>query len=442
MLFKDITIVNENFETQEHMHVATKDDRIVLVSDTMPEEDYGEVYKGEGKLLMPCFCNMHSHLYMSLMRGYGENLPLMTWLQGRIFPFEAHLQAQDYYNGTMLGVAEMLRYGIGCTSDMNISQMPCAQALLDGGVRAVVSQCVSWMDNTSYYDLPVCKETLETFEKFNGAGNGRIRMEYSLHAEYTSTEKLAKGIAKAAADAGSTLHVHVSESQGEVDMCRKRHQRRSPVRYLSDCGLFDVPATAAHCVHLDDEDIEILKEHNVTVATNPKSNLKLASGICPVADLLAAGVNVAIATDSVASNNNLNMLEEMRFFNLLQKGRNYDPTVITPAETLYAATRAGALAQQRPDGGLVKEGFKADLTVMDLDPINMFPVYNIMNNLVYSASGSDVVLTMVDGRVLYRDGEFPLLDIEKIKYEADRSRLRILGELEQTERIPDLEIKG
>lgn len=440
MLFKDITIVDENFDIKEHMYVGVKDAYIKYIGDKMPEEDYGEVYEGADRLLMPSFYNMHSHLPMSLMRGYGENLPLMTWLQGKIFPFEAHLTEDDMYWGMMLGVAEMLRYGIGATSDMYLNEKAACRAAVDGKIKANISRSVSWFDNTDYFDLPFFNDTMNAVKEYQGYDDGRIKVEFALHSEYTTTEKVAKGMAVAAQDNGLSIHVHVSESQGEVDMCRQRHQRRSPVRYLSDCGVFDVPTTAAHCVHVDDEDLEILKEHNVTVASCPKSNLKLASGICPVVSLMEAGVNVAIGTDSVASNNNLNMLEEMRFFNLLQKGRNYDPTVITPKETLYAATRAGAIGQGREDSGLIKEGMRADITVMRTDETYMKPVHDLMNNLIYSASGNDVVLTMVDGRILYRDGLYTALDIERIEYECEKARTRILGSVEEAS-IPDLETK-
>ncbi len=440
MLFKDITIVDEEFKIKEHMYVGVKDDRIAYLAETMPSESFGEEYDGKNKLLIPAFYNAHSHLAMCLMRGYGENLPLMTWLQGRIFPFEAHLTPDDIYYGTMLGIAEMLRFGIAGTEDMYLNYDAQARALIDGGVKARYAASVAWMDNTSYFDLPIYKDALESIAKYNNYDNGRIKTTFSLHAEYTSTEAIAKAVAQAAADNGSSIHVHAAESQGEVDICRQRHQRRSPIRYLSDCGIFDVPTVAAHCVHIDDHDIEILKEHNVTVATCPKSNAKLSSGICPVTSLLEAGVNVAIGTDSVASNNNLNMIEEMRFFNLLQKAETLDPTVITPEQTLYAATRAGALSQQREDCGLVKEGFKADLTVIDVDQIYMKPVYNMLNNLIYAASGNDVVLTMVDGKVLYKDGEYPCMDIERIIYECEKSRARILGAINAVD-VPDLSVK-
>lgn len=431
MLFKDIAIVDENFEVRAHQYVGVRDDRIAYLGDTMPAESFCEEYDGTGKLLLPCFYNEHSHLPMTIMRGYGENLPLMTWLNGRIFPFEAHLTEDDMYWSCLMGVAEMLRYGIGGTQDMYLGHAASARALTESGVKAVLSQCCFCWDDSAYTELPIYPQTLEAIERYSGADQGRIRVEFSLHAEYTSTEKAARGIAEAAAKAGSSIHVHVAETRDETAQCRERHEGRSPVKYLADCGIFDIPAVAAHCVHLDEEDIAILKEHKVTVASCPKSNAKLASGICPVTELLDAGVNVAIGTDSVASNNNLNMIEEMRFFNLFQKARTCDPTVITAKQTLYAATRAGAIAQQRPDSGLVKEGFKADLTVMNIDTVNMFPTYDVLNNLVYAASGSDVVLTMVDGRVLYRDGLYTTIDLDRVKYECERSRLRILDELAQ-----------
>ena len=428
MLFRDITILDENYDVREHRFVGVKDGRIACIGDTAPQEDFGEVYAGAGRLLMPAFCNLHSHLPMFLMRGYGENLPLMDWLNNKIFPFEAGLTDEDIYYGAVMGIAEMLRFGIGSSSEMYLSQKPLCRAFLDTGAKGNISRCVSCFDpQASYYDMPQYREVLESIAEFDGADDGRIRAEFSLHSEYTTTEKVVREMAEAAGKAGSSMHIHVSETAGEVADCRARHGGKSPVRYLAECGVFDVPTVAAHCVHVDDGDIALLKEKNVTVAANPKSNLKLASGVSPAAKMLAAGVNVGIGTDSVASNNNLNMIEEMRFFNLLQKGIGSDPTLMTPKETLYAASRAGALGQGRPDCGLIREGFRADLTVLDLNRVYMQPVHHLLNNLVYSAQGTDVVLTMVDGKVLYRDGEYPTIDIEKAAAACEKARCRILG---------------
>ena len=429
MLFQNITIVDDKFQVRKHMNVGVKGDTVAWVSEQLPAEDYGEVYKGDGKLLIPAFYNAHSHLSMFPMRGYGENLPLMTWLTTRIFPFEAQLTPEDMYYGALMGVAEMLRYGIAGTTDMYLNFDAQARAAVDGGIKANYACCVTCPDDVDYRSLPVYRDALESLKKYHNYDNGRIRTMFSLHAEYTNSERVARTLAEVCAENGSTMHVHVSETAGEVEMSRQNHGGRSPVKFLADCGIFNTPTVAAHCVHVDDEDIAILKEYKVTVGTCPKSNAKLSSGICPVTKLLDAGVNVAIGTDSVSSNNNLNMIEEMRFFNLLQKVTTLDPTAITPEQTLYAATRAGALGQQRDDCGFIKEGFKADLTVFDIDKVYMKPEYNLLNNLVYAADGGDVVLTMVDGRVLYRDGEYPALDVERIEFECEKTRRRIVGEM-------------
>ena len=429
MLFRDISILDETFSVQEHMNVGIRGKRIAYLHTELPKEDFGEVYDGKNRLLLPAFVNLHSHLPMVYLRGYGDHLPLMEWLNTKIFPFEAKMTDDDMYYGTLAGIAEMLRFGIASTTEMYLSLRPLCRAFLDSGAKANVSRCVSCFDPAvSFADMPQHKELKSCFSEFHGAEDDRIRVEASIHSEYTTTEKTVRGIAETAKELGTSLHVHVSETEGEVFGCRERHGK-SPVEYLAACGVFDVPTTAAHCVWTDENDRNILREKGVSVAANPKSNAKLASGVSPVADYLARGINVGIGTDSVSSNNNLNMLEEMRFFNLLQKGITREATVITPAETVYAATRAGALAQRRTDCGLIKEGFRADLTVFDIDRVYMKPTHDLLHNLVYSAQGTDVVLTMADGTVLYRDGEYPTLDIERIFFEVEQRKNRILSEL-------------
>ena len=429
MLFKNITIIDEDFNVKENMNIGIEGEIIDYIGEDEPSKDYGNIYDGKGKLMIPCFYNAHSHLPMAYMRGYGENLPLMDWLNGKIFPFEAKMTEEDMYYGCLLGIAEMLRFGIGATQDMYLNYHAVGRAMEKSGIKGAFSHSITCFGDESYNELPEYKETLEALERFKTGSGDRVRMELALHAEYTSTEKVARGIAELAAERGLGMHVHVSETEGEVSNCRERHGGKTPVEYLHDCGIFDGRVVAAHCVHINEDDMAILREDKVTVASCPKSNAKLGSGICPINKLLNAGVNVALGTDSVASNNNLNMIEEMRFFSYLQKATENNPVAISTKETLYAATRAGAIAQGRMDSGLISLGYKADITVLDIGRIYMKPSYNILDNLVFAGSGNDVVLTMVDGQILYKDGEYPTLDIDHIMYEVEKNRNRILGEL-------------
>lgn len=432
MLFQDVTLIDEHFRLRQHMYLGVYGPRIAYLGEQPPADAYryGEVYgAGRSLLLTPGFYNAHSHAPMHVLRGFGENLTLDAWLKQRIFPFEDRLTADDIFWACKLGIAEMLRFGIVSTTDMYMRGEALGRAFATSAIKANFSVGTVCPEDRDFRELPQYAETLAMREQFHNWDDGRLRVELSLHGEYTSHQRVAATLAEAAAKLGSAIHVHVAETAAEVAGCKERHGGMSPVRYLDSLGIFDVPATAAHCVHIDEADIAILKEKQVSVAHCPKSNMKLASGFCPAAQLLAAGVNVALGTDSVASNNNLNMLEELKTFALIHKGVSGDPTLITPAEALYAASRAGALAQGREDCGLLKEGCRADIAAFDLDRIYMRPAHDLLNNLVYAACGSDVCLTMVDGTVLYRDGSFITLDIEELLYHTGETCRRIIDEL-------------
>ena len=429
MLFKNITILDENFAVRENAYVAVEGSRIALISDEEPKGDYGEVYDGRGRLLMPGFYNSHAHSPMALMRGYGENLKLQDWLNKKIFPFEDKLDGNAVYWGTMLSYAESLRFGIVSSSEMYYFMSDMVAAARDAKVKANISRAVVNFDDSDVWQLPSMIEMKQSFEKYHNICDGRIKMDVSIHAEYTSNHLAVEAAAAYAKEHGARTHVHISETKSEHEECKQRHHGKTPVRYFSDLGFFDVPATAAHCVWIEGEDFDLLKEKGVTVAANPVSNLKLASGVANVPLMLEKGVNVALGTDSTASNNSLNFFEEMKAFALAPKAWYNDPQVVSPAQALYAATRAGALGQGREDCGLVKEGFCADLIVVDIAQPNMHPVHDLRNNLVYSASGSDVLLTMVDGQVLYRDGEYLSIDVEKTIFEAQKATEGILSRL-------------
>ena len=428
MLFRDIKILNENFEIEDHKYVGTKGDKIAYIGDCEPMEDYGEKREGVGRLLMPAFHNAHGHSPMALLRGYAENMDLQDWLFTKVFPFEDKLNSNAVYWGTLLTMAEGMRFGIVSHSDMYYFLDDMVRATADSGCKANISRAISHFDDSDPWESVRLREMKDTFEAYNGAEDGRIKIDISIHAEYTNTLASMKAVADYCNSVGSIMHVHVSETKSEHEECKVKYGK-TPVKLLYDLGAFDSPALAAHCVWVEDEDMDIIKAKGVSVASNPISNMKLASGVANVPEMLRRGINVAIGTDSVASNNSLNFFEEMKIFAMASKMYYKDPTAVTPREALYAATRAGALAQGRADAGLLKEGYKADLIMVDISQPNMYPVHDLMNNLVYSASGTDVKLTMSDGKVVFENGEYLTLDIERTIFETQAATEGILATL-------------
>lgn len=428
MLFKNISILNESFEIEENMYVGIDGEKITYISKEAPKRGFGRVYDGTGKLLMSGFVNTHAHSPMALMRGYGENMALQDWLNKKIFPFEAKLTGDAVYWATMLAMAESVRFGIVSTTDMYYFSEDMVRAIAESGTKNNLSRSITCFDDSELWELESAKEMKSLFETYHNAEGGRIKVDMSIHAEYTSTPKIVRQMAEYTSSIGANMHVHLSETQSEHEECKARHGM-TPAAYFNRLGLFDTPTTAAHCVWIEGEDFEILKEKGITVASNPVSNMKLASGVCNVPKLLDMGINVSLGTDSVASNNSLNYIEEMKYFATAAKERVKDPTAVTPKQALRAATSSGAQSQGRSDTGVLARGKKADLIVLDISGPHMHPVHSLINNLVYSASGSDVVLTMADGKILYENGKYFTIDLERAVYETERAAKKILQAL-------------
>lgn len=429
MLFKNIAIVDEHFEIREEMYVGIEGHTITYISNEAPREIAGRVYDGKGKLLMSGFYNTHAHSPMALLRGYGENLALQDWLEKRIFPFEDRLDGNAVYWGTMLAMAESIRFGIVSTTDMYYFPDEMAAAILESGMKNNMSRSITNFSDRDLWSLDSAKEMKHTYETYHNQGEGRLKIDMSLHAEYTSNPKTVQQLAEYTKQIGANMHVHVSETQKEHEECKMRHGGQTPVEYFNRLGLFDTPTTAAHCVWLEGDDFAVLREKGVTAASNPVSNAKLSSGVCNVPRLLQEGINVSLGTDSVASNNSLNFIEEIKAFAVASKVKFQDPRAVTPKDAIRAATWAGAKSQGRDDCGKLKVGNRADLIVLDISGPHMYPVHNLLNNLVYSASGSDVVFTMVDGKILYENGKYYTIDLEKTIYEVNRAVNKILKEL-------------
>lgn len=370
-----------------------------------PTFEADETIDGHGALAMPGLCNLHTHTPMTLMRSIGSDLTLDRWLNEAIFPVEKHLTDEAVRAGSDLGILEMLRFGTTSFNDMYMHMDMEAEAVRDSGMRALLGHGVVDFDESCSDLLP----NIDLIQKWNHAADDRIRVSLAPHSEGATTRKLMERVRQAAESYHVPIHIHVSETKLDFDGSLSRHGLTPPM-YLDELGLLEHPVLAAHCVWMTDEDIEIFARRGVTILHNPISNLKLASGVAPIAKMLKAGCKVALGTDGVASNNNLNLWEEIKLMPMLQKGTQLDPTVVSPAQTIASATSVGARALGYENLGLLKTGYLADIILLDMSGVHMCPINDLESNLVYSAQGSDVTLTMVNGKVLYREGTYTTLD--------------------------------
>lgn len=377
-----------------------------------------EVINGGGRIAMPGFVNTHAHNAMVLFRGAADDLPLQRWLNEKIFPMEDQLDDNAAYWGNLLGIAEMIRCGTACYNDMYFFTEQEIRAVEQTGIRSVLTRstvCQELEQETIEQKLQV----YDALMAYQGAADGRIRVTVSPHAEYTCSAAYLRACGQKAQKLGVPLHIHVSETAAEHDACIERHGK-TPMALLESLGVLKGEVYAAHCVYTGQADHEIMKEHGVVALHCPDSNLKLASGIAPIAQMMQRGVTVTLGTDGAASNNNLNMMEEMQRFVLLQKGITQDATSVSAKQALHIATTAGARAMHT-GGGVLKEGYKADIVLVDTHVPHMQPMHNAINNLVYAAQGSDVWMNMVDGKILYKNGEYKTLDIEKVIAETNKA---------------------
>ena len=397
--------------------IGVREGKIAFVTADPVDEPVRRVIDAGGKIAMPGLVNTHSHAAMVLMRGYADDYTLQTWLYDYVFPVEAELTEEDIYWGMQLAMAEMLASGTVSITDMYMYLPAMARSVGDAGLYGNLSNAAICFDPASYrYDTnEVTLQNREVLRAYHGFDGGRIRLDAAIHAEYTSFPQLWRDYAAFAVENGLNMHVHLSETRKEHEECVAKYGK-TPAAVLAENGVFDARATAAHCVWVTEEDMDILRDKNVTVAHNPVSNLKLGSGIAPVGTMLEKGVRVSLGTDGVCSNNNHDLFEEIKLAALLQKGVSGDPRQIPAHRALDMATRAGAYAQGREDSlGCLKPGYDASLILVDTDRPGLMPVHHPESTLAYSARGGDVCLTMVRGRVLYENGVFTTIDIERVR---------------------------
>ncbi|MCL1991808.1 MAG: amidohydrolase [Spirochaetes bacterium] len=408
-----------------HGYVGVKGKKIVYVGDKPPAEKAARVIDGSRRLLMPGLVNSHSHLPMTLLRGYADDYNLQEWLFNHIFPAESKLDARCIAAGIRLGLAECIRFGVVSCTDMYFHLPQIALAVLETGVKANITNAVLCLDMDKF-DFEKDRGVMEVKELLaEGAGagsrrgDGRLIIDTGIHAEYTSAPAVWEKSAAFAAENNLRLHLHLSETEREHKACIERYGK-TPTEVLSENGVFASKTTAAHCCWLTEGDMDILAAAGATAAHCPVSNLKLASGVAPVAKMQERGMNVALGTDGACSNNNLDMFEEIKAAALLQKYKTGNPSVMPAYEAVKMATVNGAAGQGRAgECGRVAPGYDADIIMLNFDSPHLFPLSDPFAAVAYAAKGSDVCLTMVQGRILYENGEYKTVDIEKIRHEVE-----------------------
>lgn len=409
-----------------HGYAVMDDARIESVAaGDCPEgaEAFSEVIDGRGKLLMPGMVNAHGHAAMSLLRSYADDLALQQWLRDRIWPIEDRLAPDDVYFGTMLAMLEMLETGTTTFTDMYFFTDRVAEAVIDSGMRAVLGR---GLIGTGEAFASRLAESESLIREYEGAASGRLRMTLAPHALYTCPPDSLRKVVASAQRTDVAIQIHVSETAVEVQDALREYGA-SPVAVLEQTGLFEARVVAAHCVHVSEADLGILQSHAVRVVHNPGSNLKLGSGVAPVARMQELGLVVGLGTDGAASNNKLDMYDEMRLAALLHKGVQQDPTVIPALAALQMATSQGGRALFYEDGlGALAAGAPADVQLLDVSGPRYAPDHDWFGHAVYASHGGDVTDVFVAGKALVRNRQFLTIDRERVIHEATR-RGRLLA---------------
>ncbi len=403
--------------------IAICDGRIAYVGEGKEwAEDFDRIISANGGIVMPGLINAHSHSPMTMLRGYGSDVSLQSWLSDYIFPMEEKLDNDAVYYGTLLACAEMIKSGTTAFADMYFMNKNTIRAALSAGMNINVSHCVTGTGQ-DYKDR--LKEARSLYADYNGAGRGLVKVEHSAHSVYACSREAICAVAKAAEKDGTGIHIHLSETMKENRDCYRQYGK-SPTEVMADCGVFRARTNAAHCVYLSENDMDILEKNGVSISHNPSSNLKLASGVANIKEALEKNINVALGTDGAASNNSLDMFSEMKLAALLHKGMRLDPTLISAQTALSMATVNGARALGREtETGKLAKGYRADLIILDPDAPALLTGSDPVTSVVYSGVGGCVKSTMVAGKFLMENGKLLTIDMEEVKQGVNAARERM-----------------
>ena len=395
-------------------------DNIIEKIDVVIDEEVDEKINAKNMIVMPGLVNTHTHLAMSIFRGYKDDRKLMDWLENAIFPVEDKLEPDDIYWNSYLSCLEMIKSGTTTCNDMYFGMNKVIEAIEATGLRAVVAWC---MTDDSVRDKP--EKTREYAKKYN-VPNSRIKIYASAHAPYTCNPDTIKLCVDLAKELNTGLHIHLSETREEEKTIYDRYDKRG-TEYLKDLGVFDVPVVLAHGIYISDSDIEILKNIKGGISHNPISNCKLSSGICDVVKLRKNGINVGLGTDGIGSTTTLDMFEEMKTAAYLQKVKTKRPTSITAYDILKMATIEGAKVLGMEDEiGTLEVGKKADMIFIKTDKIHLCPDNDVCTNIVYSANGADVDSVMIDGNLVMQNRKMINLNEKEVMRQVKKIAKRLL----------------
>lgn len=391
-----IVTINKDNEVIRNGQIEIEDNKISYVGSI--RESDGDVIDAKGNIVMPGFVNTHCHLAMTLFRGYAENSNFNNWWFDYMRPLEDKLEVDDCYYGAMLGILELIKNGVTTVADFYINPRETAKAVIDTGIRTNIAVgAITGREIISEEFLDKEVEDISVSEV--------IKPILYAHSLYSCDESQFAELNKYAIKHNLIKSTHASETLKEVGDIASKHDM-TPIELLESYGFFDSPSILAHCVHCDKNDIEIMSNYDISVATNPSSNLILGSGIAPLYSFVKNNINVSIGTDGAASNNNLNMFKEMYLADNLQAGVLNQARAITTIDALKMATVRGALALGYDNLGRIEEGYLADMIMIDIHKPNMQPLNNIFNNLVNACESNNVIMTMVNGKILYKDGQY------------------------------------
>lgn len=410
-----LTMVDQEIKHNTNIYIVN--DKIDYIGDNIDNLEYDKLIDGTDKLLMPGLVNAHTHVGMSLLRNYADDVPLFEWLSEKIWPVEDKMTEEDIYWGSLLSMIEMIEGGATSFCDMYVSMDKVGQAAEEIGMRAVLTRGMVENPNDPMKSI---EETRNLYNDFNDTANGTITVMVAPHSPYTCGTEFLSTCVDLAKELDTGIHIHLSETKGEVEDSI-RDFGVTPIKRMEDLGMFDVHTIAAHCVHVNEDDMKIIKEKNVYPVNNPGSNLKLASGFAPIDQMLKMDIPVALGTDGSSSNNNLNMFEEVNLAALLNKAVNLDAESVGAFDALKMATVNGAKALNLKDVGTVEVGKKADVILIDLNKTHLYPRHNLMSALAYSVQGSDVDTVIINGNIVMENREFKTVDVNEVRAKVEQT---------------------